>query len=65
MPTRLSALAAAFLVVFTLAGCAGGDSSPDDAVEGGIPPQTSISPRDNIGQSEGYPDADAQQEATQ
>lgn len=65
MPTRPSALAAALLLVLTLAGCSGGDSSPDDAVDGGIPPQSSVSPRDNIGQSEGFPDADAQQEATQ
>lgn len=64
MRTRPSALLSAAVLALALTGCSGGDSSPDDAAEGGVPPQSSVSPQGNIGQSEGYPDSDAQQEAT-
>ena len=64
MRIRLSALASGLVLLLALAGCSGGDSSPEDAAGGGVPPQSSVSPNTNIGRSEGYPDADAQQEAT-
>lgn len=64
MRHRPSVLLFTAFLALALTSCSGGDSSPDDVAEGGVPPQSSVSPQGNIGQSEGYPDADAQQEAT-
>ncbi|HWH31318.1 MAG TPA: hypothetical protein VNU01_01460 [Egibacteraceae bacterium] len=64
MRRRLPATVSALAMAAAVAGCSGGDSSPEDAAGGGIPPQSSVEPRTNIGQSEGFPDAGAQQEAT-
>lgn len=64
MHRRLPAALSALAMAAALAGCYGGDSSPEDPAGGGIPPQSSVEPRTNIGQSEGFPDADAQQGAT-
>lgn len=64
MHHRLPAAVSALAMAAALAGCYGGDSSPEDPAGGGIPPQSSVEPRTNIGQSEGFPDADAQQDTT-
>lgn len=55
MPRRLLALATAALLSLATVGCEGGDVSPEDAGGGGVPPRVDA-PRENIGQSEGFPD---------
>jgi hypothetical protein len=68
MPRRTTAALAAVSVSAILAACTGtaGDSSPEDAAGGGIPPQSTTSPAPNLGASDGaYPDSDSAGEAQQ
>lgn len=63
MRRRLAIVLSGLLLVAGPAGCYGGDSSPEDAAGGGVPVQGDVTPRQNVGQSDGYPDFDSGQEA--